>query len=404
VPRNEIAQADANLRQFGDFDLKEPDDFAGLREGEVFGFGAESRSPVAVEGADGLRINPVGEELQRQAGASVFVRRGIFEAGEIDVGARPTPLGEPSPRSDVADAAQLAGDVLGEAADETQQFRRAFADELDEETQPLPPAAEPRQPGLFDEFVGEDRAQLGIPDRRGRPVADGRGRADVDVDETRPRDVDSQQRAADSDPSPVPRRDSPSPTRRGSASPSRVPQSGGVFGSVVSSPPSTRDIDGDIFGPPIGSSPPSRADGSSPPTTTAPSGSSPPGVSPSGGSSPPSFVPGVPSTPPSVVPGTPSSPPISPPIDVPSRTPSPPGQSPPSSQPSPPSPPSESPPSSPPATPTPDSPPSDPTRRRDLDVDIEEEPNDPLPLFGRPPETPLFENPVASGIGDLVDR
>lgn len=103
------------------FDVKEADDFAGLGAGEQFGFGRFSRSPVD---AGGIRINPIGEELQRKTGASLFLRGESVGQNRLDIGPRPIPADESVlRRKDPVDAFKI-GQELG--ADSAQDFARAF--------------------------------------------------------------------------------------------------------------------------------------------------------------------------------------------------------------------------------------------------------------------------------------
>jgi len=103
------------------FDVKEADDFAGLEQGEQFGFGRFSRSPVD---AGGIRINPIGEELQRKTGASLFLRGESVGQNRLDIGPRPIPADETVlRRKDPIDAFKI-GEELG--ADSAQDFARAF--------------------------------------------------------------------------------------------------------------------------------------------------------------------------------------------------------------------------------------------------------------------------------------
>ena len=240
VPRDRADQADRELSRSGDFDLKTPSDFAGLEEGERFGFGARSQEPIDVDDTDGVSVNPIGEELQRQAGASGFVRRGVVGDDEIDVGARPTPSGGPSPRSDVGDAAELAGDVLGERDSATQQFRGAFGDGPD-------PAPTGSTRGLRD-FLGDTRAQATTPDTRGQVGDDRIGVTGSDTRSARDnattttratqRETDnSDTPSVDSDNNEIADvTDSPSPTRRdrdGGGGSSPTPDAGGGGGGFA---------------------------------------------------------------------------------------------------------------------------------------------------------------------------
>ena len=270
VPDATESQATQQLAGLGDFDLKTPDDFAGLRAGENFGFGARSRSPIDVADADGLGVNPVGEELQRKAGASGFLRRRIDEDDRLDVGPRPSiDANNPSGfefsarRKDVTDAADLAEVGLGPADPATRQFREAFG--LEDGARATSTA--PRRTGLdgfgFRDFVDETRGQAAL----------GRGARRVDLDDTTRR-VDTD------DTSPVRRGDgddtttSPSPTgRRVDSSPSRI---GGGLGasSVFGGSP--------VFGDsPAGTSPTGSPDSSTPGSSTP--GSTSPGSSPTTG-------------------------------------------------------------------------------------------------------------------------
>jgi len=285
VPESNIAQADARLGGLGDFDLKPPDRFAGLREGENFGFGTTSRSPIDVEDADGLGVNPIGEEIQRKAGASGFLRRRIDQEGELDVGPRPSfdarnPSGFDfsARQKDVTDAAELAEVGFGATDPTTRQFRRAFG--LDDS---VPAGATPSRRGLgfdIDEFVGETRAQAALtrPTRRGA----------VDVGETRivDGDTDSSSPTVDGDSDvAVDTTRSPSPSRTPSVeSPSRLP--GLVGGSSIFgiSPDSSPTIGGSPgSSTPTGTSPDSPSPGDTPTDSTSPSptGADSPGPSPS---------------------------------------------------------------------------------------------------------------------------
>lgn len=105
------------------FDIKEASDFAGLEEGQVFGFGSRSQAPIETE--SGVRINPIGEELQRKAGASAFVRGAGELTEDIDVGPRANPGGAPRTK-DIEDAIAIGEELLDPEDQALREFRAAF--------------------------------------------------------------------------------------------------------------------------------------------------------------------------------------------------------------------------------------------------------------------------------------
>jgi|GEM_PF-2788705 len=114
-------QIKQNVRE-SPFDVKEAEDFAGLGQGEIFGFGRRSQRPLTTE--EGVRVNPAGEELQRKAGASGFFRAPGQFTEEVDVGPRPNPGGDPRFK-DVEDTAEIGRALLGDVS-EVREFERAF--------------------------------------------------------------------------------------------------------------------------------------------------------------------------------------------------------------------------------------------------------------------------------------
>ena len=363
------------------FDVKETADFAGLEAGEEFGFGRFSREPV---GRGDIRVNPIGEELQRKTGASLFLRGDEIGRPGVDVGPRPargpdTPVRQKDPR----DAAAI-GEVLG--APSVGEFRRAFG--LDESPAPgaatRPQTATEVELDALDGVTGRARPDVDRPAAVGpgqmQPqtqtlplVTDGGRLLDARGQPTRVTmdDVDSRvfgpsaaTGPADGGfPSPVPPSPSPSPSPAGSpalTSPAvTIPDMDQV---MPSSPPPAESSSIDIAGAAPSPSPSPVADAESPAVSPAPSPMPSPSVPPS---APPS---GAPSAPPSTPPSAPPSPapPSAPPSTQPPSTP-------PSAPPS--APPPSAPPSAPPTAPPPgppSGPPTTPPFRFDDDSDVEE--------------------------------
>jgi len=271
------------------FDIKEPDDFAGLQEGEAFGFGRESREPLE---AEGVGVNPIGEELQRKAGASGFLRGESVGPAELDVGPRPNPGGSLRVK-DPEDALEIARAVAGEDDPRVQQFERAFFGADGEADVPDSTVVA----GLRD-FLADERASVQVP--RGRPR-----QPELDVDDVADPEVDVATRRlfGDDDDSPSPtlesdRDTSPVPAASAGAGTSAAAGGGSsLFGSAGTtfstdtstlvggaedaSPASTPTGAADTASRLLGS-PETRA---SPATSTAPGGSPLPSFGP-GGSSP----------------------------------------------------------------------------------------------------------------------
>jgi len=268
------------------FDIKEADDFAGLERGEQFGFGRFSRSPIQ---AGGIGINPIGEELQRKAGASLFLRGSDIGGEGLDIGPRPIPADQSIiRRKDPVDALTI-GQELDAAS--TQRFKEAF-DITDQELQDrgfnidsdngLANADISDSTDIdFDQassIIGTQQSPISAGDvaSASSPITAARGISPTVQSPSVSPTVES----PTTSPSVSPTVQSPSPSFAPSISPSISPQSPSVSPTVDS--PSIS---------PIPSSTPSQ-----PPSVT---------------SAPPSFIPTsiTPTTPPSVSPPTTSTPP-----------------------------------------------------------------------------------------------
>lgn len=244
------------------FDIKEASDFGGLERGEVFGFGARSQSPIETE--RGVRINPIGEELQRKAGASAFLRGGGELTAEFDVGPRANPGGKPRVK-DIDDAVAISEELLGPEDASVRRFKQAF-DRGDVEV----PAPGETPGGVLDGLEGEVRMFLADEAAEFRLAGRKTAVDDVVEPETRRLLDDSPGRASRA-------MDSPSPSRATRSPSTRPVSASGVVSATASSAAS-------------GSADPSAVPGPSPPSggpsaTTSPSSTGP---SPVSGSSPPS--------------------------------------------------------------------------------------------------------------------
>ena len=240
------------------FDIKESADFAGLEEGEIFGYARRSQEPIETE--SGVRLNPIGEELQRKTGASMFLRGPEVKlgptatGGEVDIGPRPARDVTTQTRfKDVEDAAEIGRELLGPDNQAVRSFEDAFGlrqaesrPETDVETEP---ATGPRI------FGTGERAQLELtgPTRRSRtdPFDDTEPSATRQTDDatTRPqsREISPARRRAYSDddryPSSIASGSQPAavPLIPASPSPSSSPTStdDSPWGRSVSSVPGT---------------------------------------------------------------------------------------------------------------------------------------------------------------------
>jgi len=329
------------------FDIKELSDAPGRATGgERIKFGEESREPLETE--DGVRVNPVGKELTRKAGASgIFREPGAAGTEKFDVGPEPRRPGRSDVRQkDVDDTQAIGQEVLGPDSEALQEFETAFGLRESEPAAAPGTAAGVGEPGPLANFLADTRGQVGA----------GRRRVDANADtdagtatRSRPQDADS-------------RTDSPAQERLPDASRSPSSPSPRSSGLLLSASPS-------VGGSPDESSP---ANGGSPGDRDG-GAASPPG-GPGGGGSPPGTPPGPPESPPGTPPGPPTSPPGTPP----------------------------GPPQEPPGTPTsppPEPPTSPPTpnsrQRRRREDDTTDEPEEQFPEVA-PFETP-FRNPIASG-------
>lgn len=365
------------------FDIKEPADFAGLEGGELFGFGRRSQTPITTK--RGVRVNPIGEELQRKAGASGFVRQEGVLGDEVDIGPRPNPGGFARTK-DVTDAAEIA-ESLDVDQRTVAQFRSAFG--LRDEA--LPDSGSPLNNIDLDialeRFARDDRGQMTIGDD-----ATGLRRADDDAGDELS-DVDKSL-DVDSPASTVTRRfdsDTPAASKAAlveqdsSVSPDQAPDSS-------PSPAATPKSDA--------TSPSTVPDSSSPSSPLPPaSGSSQPAGTPTSDtptSPPPSITPTSPL--PSIIPEspTPSSTPTSPGSPTPPTTPSSPGSPPPTSTTS--SPPASSTPTSPTPPGSQEQPPTAPTQNNPpFEQDRKDDEFDDLQLLLGADFEKTFTGNVASG-------
>jgi hypothetical protein len=395
------------------FDIKETDSFAGLESGEVFGFGRRSQEPIETQ--EGVRINPIGEELQRKAGASGFFRGPEVGGEGVDVGPRPVREGAPVREKDVEDTAEIGRAMLGESPEVT-QFESAFGlsdagvGDIGRNRGTFgEPVVEFGGGGLFGAETGSQatggfgfgtRGQvtagdIGTAGRR----AERRGEVKANTSPTPRRTPDTEpdslftsstarRRGSDTGTSNPSRFESDSPSRgvAGSSTPSNPFGFSSSLNSAFDSPDEQAGS---------GGGEPSPTPESPTGTPTSPFGS----LGDGSGGSPPSTPP---SEPPSVPPQSPpTSPPQSPPTSPPTSPPDSPPSSPPGSPPgSPPSSPPQSPPTNTPGSPPfgpPTLPPGRPPGRPpeelgDRDTDDDED------LFREvAPEDTGFENPVASG-------
>jgi len=136
------------------FDIKTPEDFGGLEGGETFGFGRRSQDPV--ETPEGVGVNPIGEELQRKAGASGFVRGESVGADRIDIGPR-----GPGRTKDPEDALEIARSVAGDDDARVRQFERAFFDDDGSAD-----VSDARLTAGLREFIRDERGQVQLDRQR----------------------------------------------------------------------------------------------------------------------------------------------------------------------------------------------------------------------------------------------
>jgi len=339
------------------FDIKAAEDFAGLEEGEIFGFGRRSQDPITTP--EGVRVNRIGEELQRKAGASAFFRgEGVGEPG-VDVGPRPVRgPGTPERIKDVTDTAEIARALDVDEAT-VQQFESAFGlrREIDTDDEEL--FATTRQ--NLGQIAAAERAEAdigGLLTQTRRSEVD--GESDADTSEIGSQDVNVEVERRDTSPTPDSNIDESEvvsappqqfessasrPTSVDDTSPTAFDpaESAQTFGSESPQPDSS---DSQRVGSPQPADSPVTESpfGEDPSPVGSPPPESPPTDSPIGDPSPP------PASPPddSPVPDQ-SFPPESPPVDSPIGDSSPPPESPPGDSPSPtPTTPPEAPPSSPP--------------------------------------------------------
>lgn len=196
------------------FDIKAVSDAPGrARGGERIKFGRGSREKLVTE--EGVRVNPVEEELVRKAGAAGFFREpGAAGTREFDVGPEPRRPGRADVREkDVFDAATIGREVLGSDAPAVRRFEESFG-LRDPEPEVVDPGLLAGVRGEAGRFLAEERAQATLATRRRDVDVDGpvRRQDAVDVEGVRVDDAPSPTRAADS----------PSPGRRaGLESPGR---------------------------------------------------------------------------------------------------------------------------------------------------------------------------------------
>ena len=280
------------------FDIKGPSDAPGRATGgERIKFGEESRAPLETE--DGVRVNPVEEELTRKAGASgIFREPGAAGTQEFDVGPEPRRPGRSDVRQkDVDDTQAIGREVLGPDSEALREFETAFG--LREQPAPATaPAAGAGvgEPGQLADLLADTRGQVGA----GRRRAD--ASADTDADSatrSRPRDGNSRTDSPGRERSPDGSQSSSSPRLRSS-------------GLVLSASPAVGGTPDDTS--PAGGGSPGEGDGGALSPPGGPGDNvSPPGAPPGPPTSPPGMPPGPPTTPPRTPPGPPTTPPSRPP-------------------------------------------------------------------------------------------